>query len=182
MRTSGFRQQSVEEIKEKQALKRKKLQSLAKKTKTASEGKNKPLKKRKKRTERQKLEDKVWTECKRIIRGRYGDKCYTCPAEGLVGCNQQTGHGKPKGALPMQFKYDLRNLRVQCMNDNINLGGVSDIFIARLELEEEGLAFLEEACRKTEEGWIIKKETNLVGKEATIFLQELLEEYKGITH
>jgi hypothetical protein len=180
MKRSGFRQQSPEEVKQKQALKRKKLQSVAKKPKTPLKAKNKPLRARKKRTERQKLEDKLWTECKRIIRGRYGDKCYTCPAEGLVGCNQQTGHGKPKGALPMQFKYDLRNLRVQCMNCNIHLGGVSDIFITKLENEIQGLYFLKESCRY-EDGWIIRKETNLVGKEATIFLQELLEEYKGIT-
>jgi len=190
MKTSGFRKQSPQEIKEKRdKTTARRIASL--KAKQASrvikpKANKKPAKrttgpkKRKSRTERQQLETKIWEECKRIIRGRYGDKCYTCPAEGLVGCNQQTGHGKPKGALPMQFKYDLRNLRVQCMNDNIHLGGATDIFIAKLEQEEEGLAFLKESCRKTEEGWIIKKEGALVGKEATIFLRELLEEYKQI--
>ena len=191
MKTSGFRKQTAQEIKEKQdKTTARRIASL--KAKQASrvikpKANKKPAKrttgpkKRKSRTERQQLETKIWEECKRITRSRYGDKCYTCSAEGLEGSNQHTGHGKPKGALPLQFKYDIRNLRVQCYNDNINLGGASDIFIAKLEQEEEGLAFLKEACRQTEGGWIIKKENGLVGKEATLFLRELLEQYKGIT-
>ena len=48
MKTSGFRKQSIEEVREKQAIKRKKLQSVAKKTKTPLKAKNKPLKARSK--------------------------------------------------------------------------------------------------------------------------------------
>ena len=188
MKKSGFKPKSLEQVKKKQASKiASKLEKLKNDTKSrvkpknSSEAKNKPHKpKRKKRSDRKKLEDKIWEECKRIIRARYPNICYTCNAQGLEGSNWQTGHGKPKGALPIQFKYDLRNLRPQCMNDNIHLGGASDIFIAKLEKEKNGLAFLKESCRKTPEGWIIKKEGGLVGKEATFFLENLLEEYKNI--
>ena len=134
--------------------------------------------KKKKKTPRQILETNLWTECERIIRARYPNKCFTCGAEGLAGINWQTGHGKPKGALPVRFKYDLRNLRPQCMRDNIHLGGLSDIFISKLEKEKDGKKFLKEACTKTPEGWIIRKDQTMGGKDATIFLTELLEEYK----
>jgi len=187
MKRSGFKKKTYTEAVEaslrsqknraarKRTVKPKNAGKVAKQAKKAP-----PKKKRRKKTERQKLEEKLWEECKRIIRTRYPNECFTCRAVDLAGVNWQTGHGKPKGALPLQFKYDLRNLRPQCMNCNINLGGASDIFIAKLEQDQEGLTFLEEACRKTEEGWIIKKEGGLVGKEATEFLRDLLESYQQV--
>lgn len=132
------------------------------------------------KTNRKKLEDKVWNECKRIIRERHGNNCYTCPARNLEGSNWHTGHGKSKGALPVRYKYDLRNLRPQCMLCNIHRGGMSDIFITKLEKDEEGLAFLEESCTHTEEGWIIKHGDTMGGKDATIFLENLLIELKQL--
>lgn len=131
-----------------------------------------------KKSDRKKLEDKVWNECKRIIRERHGDKCYTCPASNLEGSNWQTGHGKAKGALPLRFKYDLRNLRPQCMRCNLHMGGMSDIFITKLEKEKDGLAFLKESCTHTDDGWIIKHGDTMGGKDATFFLENLLTEYK----
>lgn len=132
------------------------------------------------KSHRKKLEDKVWNECKRITRERYGDKCYTCPAQHLEGSNWQTGHGKSKGALPLRFKYDLRNLRPQCMLCNLHRGGMSDIFITKLEKEKEGLAFLKESCTHTSDGWIIKHGDTMGGKDATFFLENLLTEYKQL--
>lgn len=131
-----------------------------------------------KKSDRKKLEDKVWNECKRIIRERHGDKCYTCPASNLEGSNWQTAHGKAKGALPLRFKYDLRNLRPQCMRCNLHMGGMSDIFITKLEKEKDGLAFLKESCTHTDDGWIIKHGDTMGGKDATFFLENLLTEYK----
>lgn len=133
-----------------------------------------------KKSNRKKLEDKVWAECKRIIRERYGNKCYTCPASNLEGSNLHTGHGKAKGALPIRFKYDLRNLRPQCMRCNLHMGGMSDIFITKLEKEDEGLAFLGESCTHTKDGWIIKHGDTMCGKDATIFLENLLTKYKQL--
>lgn len=133
-----------------------------------------------KKSDRKKLEDKVWNECRRIIRSRYENTCYTCGARNLEGSNMNTGHGKAKGALPLRFKYDLRNLRVQCMRCNCHMGGMSDIFITKLEKEKEGLAFLEESCTHTDDGWIIKHGDTMGGKDATFFLENLLAEYKQL--
>lgn len=137
-------------------------------------------KKRRKRTERQKAEDQIWELCKAIIRKKYPNNCYTCSAQGLEGMNWHTGHGKPKGALPLRFKYDLRNLKPQCMHDNYNLGGCSDIFIAKLEREEEGLAFLMEACVKIDGVWTIRKDQTMGGTDGLIFLKEKIKEYQAL--
>jgi len=178
VKRSGFRQQSIEEVRTKQAtkiaLRRATMTATGFKAKSAT----KSLKPKKKRTTRQKLEKMLWEECKRIIRLRYPNTCYTSGAMNLTGTNWHTGHGKSKGELPIRYKYDLRNLRPQSYHANINLGGMSDIFIAKLEREEEGLQFLEESCRHVEGCWQIRKEADLGGKDATIFLENLLAEYK----
>lgn len=137
-----------------------------------------------KKSARKKLEDKVWDECRRIIREAYPNECYTCGATNLEGSNWQTGHGKPKGALTLKYKYDLRNLRPQCLRCNLHLGGCTDIFLALLEEENgEGLEFLNESCYKTEEGyWKVKGGETMGGKDATYFLEQLLQEYKCITY
>lgn len=144
----------------------------------------KPLKltpKRRKKTDRQKAEEKIWELCKAIIRKKYPNVCYTCGAHGLEGSNWHTGHGKPKGALQLRFKYDLRNLKPQCMRDNKNFGGLQDIFIAKLEREEEGLAFLNEACVKIDGRWEIRRDIpTMGGTDALIFLNEKIREYEDI--
>ena len=181
MKRGSFRQQSPEEKIAKARAKQAKA-SLNRKPK------KKPLKsttatnkkKRKVKTPRQKANDKIWELCKQIIRRCYPNTCYTCGAEGLEAQNWQTGHGKPKGSLPIRYQYDLRNLRPQCYNCNMNLGGMTDIFIAKMENEEDGLDFLQDACRQTEEGWVVKKESDLYGKEATLFLEDLIEQYKKL--
>ena len=64
------------------------------------------------------------------------------------------------------------------------MGGCQDIFIAKLEQEEEGLQFLNEACYLDEESnaWRIKGGDTMGGKDATIFIQNLLAEYKTISY
>ncbi len=182
MKRSSFKRPTLDEVRAKQAAKKEKALKNAKVPKSPKnvlKGQKQP-KKRKKKTERQSLEEKIWAECKRIIRARHGDTCYTCGAQGLEGVNWQTGHGKAKSLLSIIHKYDLANLRPQCFNCNINLGGMSDIFVTKLALEPEGLAFLNEACVKTDEGWRIKRDQTMGGKDATVFLRDLLEEYKKI--
>jgi hypothetical protein len=59
---------------------------------------------------------------------------------------------------------------------------MQDIFIAKLEQEEEGLEFLNEACYLDEESnaWRIRQDTpSLGGKDATLFIEALLEQYKN---
>lgn len=128
-----------------------------------------------------KLKTKVWEECKRIIRAKYGNTCYTSGQQGLEGSNWHTGHGVAKGSLPLRYQFDLRNLRPQSYNENINKGGNSHVFLARLEREPEGLEFLEEVCYKTEEGyWKVKNYQTMGSKDAQMFLTELLAKYKEI--
>ena len=105
------------------------------------------MKKRKKRSPLQKLEDNIWEECKRITRERYKD-CYTCSQKNLQGMNAQTGHMHPKGACGASIKYDLRILRLQCFQCNINHGGMGAVFLENMKKEigeKEALALLNEA-------------------------------------
>lgn len=83
------------------------------------------------------IQRKLWEECKRIIRTRYGNSCYTCPRTGLVGSDWHTGHMWAKASVGASLKYDLRLLRPQCYNCNINLGGQGAVFYARM-LRENG--------------------------------------------
>ena len=122
----------------------------------------------------------LWILCKKIIRKLYPPICYTCGKTGLQKWNWQTGHGKPKGALPLKFQYDLRNLRPQCMTCNIHLGGCTDIFLAKLEKEKEGKQFLKESCVKIDGRWEIKREEPMGSIDAWIFVNNLIEEYTEI--
>lgn len=69
------------------------------------------------------LKKKLWEECKRIIRERHGNTCYTCYAQGLMGSNWHTGHFIPSSTCSVELRYSLRNLRPQCYRCNINLSG-----------------------------------------------------------
>lgn len=83
------------------------------------------------------IQNKIWNECKRIIRKRYPNTCYTCGQTGLIGSNCQTGHMWAKAALGAFLKYDLRVLRIQCYNCNINRGGMGADFYSKM-LKEIG--------------------------------------------
>lgn len=178
MKRSGFQPPTKERLaelnKKKRQKKLEKLKTPLQKPKTVPRGK-------KKAPSIRILKNELWREVKRITRERHGTTCYTCGATGLEGSNLQSGHGKTMGALPLRHKYDIRNIKVQCMRCNLHLGGCQDIFIMKLEQEEEGLAFLNEACYLDEKDqvWRIKGGDTMGGKDATIFIQNLLEEYKS---
>jgi hypothetical protein len=87
------------------------------------------------------LQKILWEECKRITRERHGNKCFTCGKTGLSGSDWHTGHFIPKGVCGAFLKYDLRNLRPQCYNCNINLGGAGAEFYRRL-VEYEGQEYV----------------------------------------
>ena len=72
-----------------------------------------------------------------IVRKKYPNTCYTCSRQGLSGSNWQTGHLWSKASLGAYLKYDLRVLRPQCYNCNINKGGAGADYYARM-LEEIG--------------------------------------------
>ena len=83
-----------------------------------------------------KIQRTLWELCKQIIRKRYGNTCYTCGAVGLVGSNWHTGHLFAKASVGAFLKYDLRLLRPQCYNCNINLGGNGARFIDKMRVLE----------------------------------------------
>lgn len=129
------------------------------------------------------LKDRLWKECQRLTRERWGNTCYTCDAPGLEGKNWQTGHGKAMAALPLTFKYDIRNLRPQCMVCNVHRGGMTDIFISKLAQEKEGMEFLMDACVEIDGAWYINQSTlTMGGRDATIFVEELTERYRSMSY
>jgi len=137
MKRSGFRQQSPEEIKEKQAIKRKKLQSVAKKPKTPLKAKNKPLRARSK----PKAKTQAWLkkELDRVfsiyIRQKFSDSdgnntCYTCGKAGTIK-TMQNGHFVSRQYLAT--RWDENNCRIQCCGCNIFGNGKPLDFEERLK-------------------------------------------------
>lgn len=82
----------------------------------------KPKVKRKK-SDLQKLKARLWTLCREVTRKRYGNTCFTCGKTGLEGSNWQTGHFVSSSICSTALRYDLKNLRPQCYNCNINKSG-----------------------------------------------------------
>lgn len=117
------------------------------------------------------LHKAVWNKIREEYREK-GNICFTCGKE-CYGMGRHIGHGLNKASLPLKYKYDKRNLRVQCWNCNLNLGGNQHIFIAKLEKEKEGLEFLKEACNNVDGVWYIKKENDLKF-DSREFLESLL--------
>lgn len=115
-----------------------------------------------------KLQRKLWSLIKIIIRKKYAHTCYTCDRTGLTGSNLQTSHLWPKAALGAYLKYDLRILRICCFHCNINLGGNGAVFYKRMleEIGPEGMQELEADRQK-----IVK---------AYNHYQQLLTEYTDI--
>jgi len=113
---------------------------------------------RKSKSKIKKLQDKLWNECKRITRERYGNTCYTCGATGLEGSNRQTGHMWAKASLSTHLKYDLRVLRIQCMRCNCHMGGMGADFYRNMvqEIGQEEMDKLEKERNiliKADEQW-----------------------------
>ncbi len=117
MRRSGFKQN-----KPRKPLKRSKL---------AKQGKQ-PI---------SRIQRKIWELCRQIATILYPSDCYTCARTNLTGSNRQLGHLWAKASLGAFLKYDIRILRWQCYNCNINRGGAGADFYARL-LQEKGQDFM----------------------------------------
>lgn len=88
--------------------------------------------KRKSKSETRKVQDLLWQECRRLIFKKYGNTCYTCGATGLLAGNCQLGHCISSSTCGAFLRYDLRNLRPQCMYCNIHCGGNGAIYYRNL--------------------------------------------------
>lgn len=87
-----------------------------------------------------KLQNKLWEECKRIVRAEYVKSngtwdCFTCGRLIDEPAKAQTGHFIPSSTCGAFLRYDLRNLRIQCYNCNINGGGQGAMYYAALVTE-----------------------------------------------
>lgn len=117
------------------------------------------------------VQKKVWEECKRIIKNKYPNTCYTCGAKDLVGSNWQTGHMVAKAFLKPYLKYDLRLLRPQCMRCNLRLGGLGAIFITKM-MSEKGRHYVDD---------ILEDMDTVIEKKGVYdFYEHLIEEYKKL--
>lgn len=132
----------------------------------------------KKKTEQRKLEDELWEHCKRITRARYALKsptiaverwnCFTCGRPITSKQNAQTGHFIAKSVCGAYLKYDLRNLRIQCIACNVWQGGNGAFFYKNL-VSEKGQEYVDELFR--DKNKIVK---------ASDHYKKLLEEYKKL--
>lgn len=136
-----FKTKSFDEI-----IKLKNLQKI-KKLKQITQDKKQKVKLRKEKTKEKAkekrennhttLQNKIWVECRRIIRKKYQTEdglayCYTCYKPLPNAKDQQTGHMIPKAVCPPHMKYNLHNLRIQCYGCNINHGGMGAVFIENM--------------------------------------------------
>lgn len=124
--------------------------------------------KRKSKSLIRKTQDLLWQECRRIIKLKYGNTCYTCGKTGLEGANWQIGHLIPNSTCGAYLRYDLRNLRPQCYHCNINGGGQGATFLLRLQ-EREGKVYADGIFRDKQV--IVKAQDHY---------EKLLKEYKEI--
>lgn len=118
------------------------------------------------------LKKKLWEECKRIIRSTYITKegywrCFTCDRLLEEAKDAQTGHFLPSSTCGAFLRYDLRNLRVQCYNCNINQGGAGAEFYRRL-VQTEGQSYVDQ----------LFKDKNVSIKADIFWYQSKLNEYK----
>jgi len=114
-----------------------------------------------------KIQKILWQECRRIADTRWKPICYTCDKP-ISGSNKQLGHFIPKSICGASLKYDMRNLRWQCYNCNINLGGNGAEFYRRM-VKEVGEVQVE----------VLFQDKHKIVK-AYDFYVDTLEKYKGL--
>jgi hypothetical protein len=124
--------------------------------------------KNKKQTPKQ-LKKKLWELCRQVADQQYPNaKCYTCDAE-IVGCNKQLGHFIPSSTCGALLRYDIRNLRWQCMRCNCYLGGNGAVFYRKM-VEREGQKYVDDL-------FALKNQSV---KADILFYLKLIKEYEDL--
>lgn len=178
MKRGTFRQQSLEEVKEKQAIKMARLALKPKKaitqtklnTATGKKTSNKVPSKNKTK----KLKAELWELCKQITRKKYQNQngtwhCFTCGKLIDLPAKAQTGHGIPSSVGGILLRYHLNNLRIQDYFCNINLGGNGGEYYKRLVLEI--------GQEKVDELYALKLQS---AKADVLFFEEKIKEYTHV--
>lgn len=164
MRSSGFRKQSIDEVRAKQAVKRAKLTSKGFKPKKAG----KVGKKEKTQAQLKKELDRVFSI---YVRQKYADEngnvaCYTC-GKVMHWKQIQAGHFVSRQYLATRWNED--NVKPQCVGDNIFGNGKPLDFEEHLK-EELGEEYVEE----------MKKSRHQVLKLDRHWYAEQIERYKKL--
>lgn len=128
----------------------------------------KTIKKAKKKTPAQ-LRDQLWELTKQACRKKYGNVCFTCGSRDLAGSNWQSGHFIPSSVCGAYLRYDLRNIRPQCIRCNLHGGGMGAEFYRRLVLIE-GQEYVDQLFR----------DKQLITKADSIFYLAKIKEFEGM--
>ncbi len=126
MKRTGFKKPTLEEVKEKQRVKKERDKLKVKVVKKKSESISS-------------LKKKLWTVFSLYIRQRDKFTCFTCGKKG-EGSGMHAGHFIPKsvGGIALYFHED--NVHAQCYHCNINLGGSQYEYSLRLGKKAEELS------------------------------------------
>ena len=100
-----------------------------------------------------KLKATLWDLLSPAVKARYGSTCYSCGAPGLSGSNLHGGHMFSAG-LHSLTRFDVRNLRPQCLRCNVALRSNAAMFAARY-IEREGKEAFDamEAASRVSKKW-----------------------------
>ena len=116
---------------------------------------SKPRKRRKKgEITKLKEKQKLWELCKKLTRAKFGLPdgtwvCYTSGKPMVFPKDAHTGHFIPSSLCSVELRYDLKNLRIQSYDQNINKNGNSLQFERNL-IRDHGQAYVDELWNRNE--------------------------------
>lgn len=116
-----------------------------------------------------KLKKELWQLCREMSDKMYPNaRCYTCGAR-ISGSNKQLGHFIPSSVCGCYLRYNLRNLRWQCMRCNQFAGGNGAEFYKRM-VKEVGQKAVDD----------IFKDKQKIIKCDEAFIEKKIREYKEL--
>lgn len=86
---------------------------------------------RRKKPKKTKLKEALWKICSEYVRKRDKNICFTC-GRWAEGSGYHAGHFIASSICGSLLRHDERNLKGQCYNCNINLGGNGPEYYRRM--------------------------------------------------
>lgn len=136
--------------------------------------------KRRKKGELTKAKLRLWELCKQLTRIKCVQPdgswiCYTSGKQLIYPKDAHTGHCIPSSLCSVELRYDLKNLRVQSYDQNINKNG-NPLQFERNLIRDHGQAYMDDLWNRNEAtkgkvyplSWFLEKE-----QEYRIILKEL---------